>query len=178
VDVGRLQPGLNALLGPEVVVTDARVVADGFHARHSATAREYRYRIETGPYPDPFIARFVWHRPGDLSLPRMRAAARELVGEHDFASFCRLPRDGSGTVRNLQRLAISRSGGLVEVTARANAFLHQMVRSLVGTLVVVGEGRADPDRVKVILAARDRSAAAQMAPPHGLTLERVSYGRR
>jgi len=177
VDVGRLQPRLNALLGPEVVVTDARVVADGFHARHSATAREYRYRIETGPYPDPFTARFVWHRPGDLSLPRMRAAARELAGEHDFASFCRLPRDGSGTVRNLQRLAISRSGGLVEVTARANAFLHQMVRSLVGTLVVVGEGRVDPDRVKVILAARDRSAAAQMAPPHGLTLERVSYGR-
>jgi tRNA pseudouridine38-40 synthase len=159
------------------VVTEARVVPDGFHARHSATAREYRYRIETGPYPDPFTARFVWHRPGELSLPRMRAAARELVGEHDFASFCRLPRDGSATIRNLQRLAITRSGGLVEVTARANAFLHQMVRSLVGTLVAVGEGRIEPDRVPAILAARDRSAAAQMAPPHGLTLERVAYGR-
>src|SRR6266508_2530026 len=127
VDVGRLQPGLNALLGPEVVVTDARVVSDGFHARHSATAREYRYRIETGPYPNPFIARSV---------------------------------------------------GLVEVTARVDSCLHQMVRSLVGTLVLVGKGRVDPDRVKVILAARDRSAAAQMAPPHGLTLEHVSYGRR
>jgi tRNA pseudouridine38-40 synthase len=178
VDVGRLQSRLNALLAPEVVVTDARVVPEGFHARHSATAREYRYRIETGPYPDPFTARFVWHRPGDLSLRRIRAAAGELVGEHDFASFCRLPRDGSPTVRNLQRLAISRSGGLTEVTARANAFLHQMVRSLVGSLVAVGEGRIEPDRVPAILAARDRSAAAQMAPPHGLTLERVWYGRR
>jgi tRNA pseudouridine38-40 synthase len=178
VDVGRLQPGLNALLAPEVVVTEARVVPDGFHARHSATAREYRYRIETGPYPDPFTARFVWHRPGELSLPRIRAAARVLVGEHDFASFCRLPRDGSTTTRNLQRLAIARSGGLVEVTARANAFLHQMVRSLVGTLVAVGEGRIESDRVPAILAARDRSAAAQMAPAHGLTLERVAYGRR
>ena len=178
VDVARLQPGLNALLAPEVVVTDARVMPDGFHARHSATAREYRYRIETGPYPDPFTARFVWHRPGELSLPRMRAAARELVGEHDFASFCRLPSDGSGTVRNLQRLAISRSRDLVDLTARANAFLHQMVRSLVGTLVAVGEGRIEPDRVPSILAAKDRSAAAQMAPPHGLTLERVQYGRR
>jgi tRNA pseudouridine38-40 synthase len=108
----------------------------------------------------------------------MRAAARELVGEHDFASFCRLPRDGSGTVRNLYRLAISRSGDLVEVAARANAFLHQMVRSLVGTLVAVGDGRIEPDRVPAILAARDRSTAAQMAPPHGLTLERVEYGRR
>jgi tRNA pseudouridine38-40 synthase len=178
VDVGRLQPGLNALLAPEVVVTEARVVPDGFHARHSATAREYRYRIETGPYPDPFTARFVWHRPGDLSLRRIRAAAGELVGEHDFASFCRLPRDEAPTVRNLQRLAISRSWGLTEVTARANAFLHQMVRSLVGSLVAVGEGRIEPDRVPAILAARDRSAAAQMAPPHGLTLERVWYGRR
>src|SRR6266540_1923103 len=130
VDVARLQPGLNALLAPEVVVTDARVVPNGFHARHNATAREYRYRIETGPYPDPFTARFVWHRPGELSLPRMRAAARELVGEHDFASFCRQPRDGSGTVRNLQRLAISRSADLFEVTARATSFLHQMGRGL------------------------------------------------
>ena len=177
VDVGRLQPGLNVLLAPEVVVTDARFASDGFHARHSATAREYRYRIETGPVPDPFTARFVWQRPGELSLPRMRAAARELVGEHDFASFCRLPRDGSGTVRNLQRLSISRSGDLVEVTARANAFLHQMVRSLVGTLVAVGEGRIEPERMPPILAARDRAAAAQMAPAYGLTLERVSYGR-
>jgi tRNA pseudouridine38-40 synthase len=178
VDVGRLQPTLNALLAPEVVVTKACGAPDGFHARHSATAREYRYRIETGPYPDPFTARFVWHRSGELSLPRMRAAARELVGEHDFASFCRLPRDGSATTRNLQRVVITRSGGLVEVTARANAFLHQMVRSLVGTLVAVGEGRIEPDRIHAILAARDRSAAAQMAPSHGLTLERVAYGRR
>jgi len=178
IDVGRLQPGLNTLLAPEVVVTDARVAPDGFDARHSATAREYRYRIQTGPIPDPFTARFVWHRPGDLSFPRMRAAARELVGERDFASFCRLRRGGSGTVRNLERLSVSRSGDLVEVSARANAFLHQMVRSLVGTLVAVGEGRTEPDRVPAILAARDRAAAGQLAPPHGLTLDRVLYGRR
>jgi len=177
VDVGGLQPGLNVLLAPEVVVTDARVAPAGFDARHSATAREYRYRIETGPFPDPFTGRFVWHRPGELSLPRMRAAARQLVGERDFASFCRLPRDGSGTVRNLERLSVSRSGGLVEISARANAFLHQMVRSLVGTLVAVGEGRIEPDRVPAILSARDRAAAGQLAPSHGLTLERVRYGR-
>jgi tRNA pseudouridine38-40 synthase len=107
----------------------------------------------------------------------MRAAARGLVGERDFASFCRLPRDGSGTVRHLERLSVSRSGGLVEISARANAFLHQMVRSLVGTLVAVGEGRIEPDRVPAILSARDRAAAGQLAPSHGLTLERVIYRR-
>ena len=178
VDLERLQRSVNGMLAPEIVANEVRRAPEGFNARFSATAREYRYRIDTGPWPDPFEARFVWHRPGGLAVARMRQAARPLLGEHDFASFCRLPRDGSATIRNLQGLVITRSGGLVEVTARANAFLHQMVRSLVGTLVAVGEGRIEPERVHAILAARERSAAAQMAPSHGLTLERVAYGRR
>ncbi|MGH2659219.1 MAG: tRNA pseudouridine(38-40) synthase TruA [Actinomycetota bacterium] len=177
LDVARLQRALNAMLAPEVVVADARFAPRGFDARRSATAREYRYRIDVGPFPDPFTARYVWHRPGDLSVPRMRAAARQLVGERDFASFCRAPKDGSSTVRRLERLTVSRSGHRVEVTARANAFLHQMVRALVGTLVAVGEGRIDPEEVPAILAARERSRAGRVAPPHGLTLERVVYGR-
>jgi tRNA pseudouridine38-40 synthase len=175
VDVVRLQRALNAMLAPEVVVGDARLAPAGFDARFSATAREYRYRIDTGPWPDPFDARFVWHRPGPLSVPRMRLAARELVGEHDFAAFCRRPPDGSGTVRRLERLAVVRSGTRVEVAARANAFLHQMVRSLVGTLVAVGEDARDPADLPGVLASRDRARAAPIAPPAGLTLERVIY---
>lgn len=177
VEVDRLQRAVNAMLAPEVVVTDARPAAPGFDARRSATARGYRYRIDLGPWPDPFTARFVWHRPGSLSLSAMRKAARHLVGEHDFASFCRRPPNGSSTVRRLERLAVSRSGDRVEVHARANAFVHQMVRSLVGTVVVVGEGSRDPDEMPGVLAARDRSAAGPVAPAHGLTLERVIYGR-
>jgi tRNA pseudouridine38-40 synthase len=179
VRVDRLQRAVNAVLAPEVVVTDAHLAAFGFDARRSATAREYRYRIDLGPWPDPFTARFVWHRPGELSVARMRRAATALVGEHDFASFCRRPPEGSSTIRRLERLAVFRSGDRVEVSARANAFLHQMVRSLVGTLVAVGEGRVEPEEVAGILAARDRRAAGgRLAPPHGLTLERVVYGRR
>jgi tRNA pseudouridine38-40 synthase len=177
-DLGRLQRQLNSMLGPEVVVTDARFAPSDFDARFSATAREYRYRIDTGPFADPFSARWVWHREGDLSVPRMRAAAAHLVGEHDFASFCRRPPDDSSTMRRLERLAVSRDGDRVEISARANAFLHQMVRALVGTLVVVGAGRLEPDAMASILAARDRSSSPQMAPAHGLTLERVVYGRR
>jgi len=177
LDVARLQRALNSMLAPEVVVTDVRFAPRGFDARRSATAREYRYRIDVGPFPDPFTAAYVWQRPGDLSLPRMRAAARHLVGEHDFASFCRTPKDGSSTVRRLERLAVSRSGDRVEVTARANAFLHQMVRALVGTLVSVGEGRIDPEEVPAIVAAKERSGAGAVSPPHGLTLERVVYGQ-
>jgi len=157
------------------VVRAARPAPAGFDARHSATARGYVYRIDLGPVPDPFRARFVWHRPGELSVPAMRAAARHLVGERDFASFCRAPNPGASTVRRLERLAIARSGDRLEVRARANAFLHQMVRSLCGTLVAVGEGRIEPESIPAILAARSRTGAGPVAPPHGLTLERAVY---
>ncbi|GIV00082.1 MAG: tRNA pseudouridine synthase A [Actinomycetota bacterium] len=178
VDPERLQRALNALLAPEVVVWDARWAPPGFDARRSASAREYRYRIDLAPWPDPFIARYVWHRPGELSLPRMREAARHLVGEHDFASFGRPHRPGGATVRRLERIAVSRRGDRLEIAVRGNAFLHQMVRSIVGTLVRVGEGRMTPEAVAAALEARDRAAAGPVAPPHGLTLERVVYGRR
>lgn len=178
VDPDRLLRGLNGMLAPEIVVRSARRARDGFDARRSAVAREYRYRISTAPVPDPFTARYVWHRPGPLSVGRMRRAARLLEGEHDFASFCRPAGRGASTVRRLERLAVRRSGDLVEVRARAGAFLHQMVRSLVGTLVDVGEGRMEPEAMPEVLAARSRAAAGRVAPPHGLTLERVLYGVR
>ena len=177
VDPVRVQRSVNGMLGPEVVVVDARIAPEWFDARFSATAREYRYRIDTGPWPDPFTARFEWHLPGELSATRMRAAAHLLIGEHDFASFCRRPPQGGGTVRRLDRLAVSRTGDRVQIAARANGFLHQMVRSLVGTLVAVGEGRMQSAAMPDVLAAGDRSAAGKVAPAHGLTLERVIYGR-
>ena len=177
IDLVRLRRSINAMLAPEVVAWDVRRAPEGFNARHSATAREYRYRIDTGPWPDPFEARFVWHRPGDLRVTAMREAARPLLGEHDFASFCRRPQSG-GTVRRLERLSITRVGDRIDISARANAFLHQMVRALVGTLVAVGDGRLEAGSVREILDARDRGRTPQMAPPHGLTLERVIYGRR
>jgi len=177
VDLERLQRSVNRMLAPEIVAWEVRRATEGFDARFSATARDYRYRIGTGAWPDPFEARFVWHRPGGLAVARMREAARPLLDEHDFASFCRRPQSG-GTVRRLERLSIARAGDRVEITARANAFLHQMVRTIVGTLVRVGEGKLDPASVAEILAARDRGRASQLAPAHGLTLERVVFGRR
>jgi tRNA pseudouridine38-40 synthase len=177
VDLERLQRSVNGMLAPEVVAWDVRRAAEGFDARFSATAREYRYRIDTGPWPDPFEARFVWHRSRRLAVARMREAVRPLLGEHDFASFCRRPQSG-GTVRRLERLSIAGAGDRVEITARANAFLHQMVRALVGTLVAVGDGRLEPGEVAEMLAARNRARTPQMTPAHGLTLERVVFGRR
>lgn len=177
LDPARVQRAVNGLLAPEVVVRSARHAPAGFDARRSATAREYLYRIRTHPVADPFTARFVWHRPGLLSSTAMRRAARALLGEHDFASFCRAAPAPAITVRTLRRLAISARGDQVEVRAIANAFLHQMVRSLVGTLADAGEGRLDAGSMHQILDARSRAAAGRVAPPHGLTLIRVYYGK-
>jgi tRNA pseudouridine38-40 synthase len=173
----RIQKATNAFLSPEIVVLDAREVREGFDARFSATARGYRYVVDTAPAADPFTARYVWHRPAELSIGRMRLAARHLVGEHDFSSFCRHPGQGKPTVRDLQRVSVIRDGSTVIVRFRANAFLHQMVRTIVGTLVRVGEGKLEPQDVRTMLEARKRSVLSQPAPPRGLTLERVSYGR-
>jgi tRNA pseudouridine38-40 synthase len=172
----RLARAVNGMLAPEVVVRFSVRAPDGFDARTSATARQYRYRIRTASVPDPFTARFEWHRPGDYRLGAMRAAARHLVGRHDFTSFCRAPKEGGSTVRTLRRLTARRDGEHLEVGARADSFLHQMVRSLVGTLVAVGEGAMEPGSMPAVLAARDRSAAGPMAPPDGLVLVSVTYG--
>lgn len=171
-----IRRALNDMLGPEVAVTDAGPAPAGFNARHSATGREYRYRVRSGQVPDPFTARYEWHRPGRYRLTAMRRAAALLRGKHDFASFCRPPGEGSSTVRTLQRLSVRRQGDLLEFRARADSFLHQMVRSLVGTLLAVGQGRMEAETMAQVLAAGDRSAAGPVAPPHGLTLLSVHYG--
>ena len=172
---GQVQRAVNGMLGPEVVVRRAARASDGFDARWSATARRYRYRVRTDEVPDPFTARFEWHRPGTYRMGAMRAAARHLTGRHDFASFCRRSGEGS-TVRTLRRLTVRSQDRRLEVGATADGFLHQMVRSVVGTLVAVGEGRMDPEAMPAILAARDRAAAGPVAPPDGLTLVSVTYG--
>lgn len=171
----RIQTAINGFLSPEIVVVGARDVREGFDARFSATSREYRYVIDTALVSDPFTARYVWHRPMGLSIGRMRVAARQLAGEHDFASFCRHPGPGKSTVRDLQHVSVTREGSTVALRVRADAFLHQMVRTIVGTLVRVGEGRLEPPDVRTMLEARKRAAISQPAPARGLTLERVSY---
>ncbi len=176
-DTRPIRDALNGRLGPEVVVRSVTEAPAGFDARFSASAREYRYRIDIGDVPDPFTARFEWHHPCAPDLRTMRIAARHLMGERDFTSFCRHPGAGRPTVRDLQRVSVMRRGDRLELGFRANAFLHQMVRALTGTLVAVGQGTIDPHAMPVILDARDRAAARHIAPPQGLTLERVVYGR-
>ncbi len=175
---GKLRAAINGRLAPEIACIRASDAPPSFDARFSASAREYRYRIDTGEVFDPFTARYTWHRAGNLDIASMRRAARYLLGEHDFTSFCRHPGAGRAVVRDLQRLTVAVSGEQVELGFRANAFLHQMVRALTGTLVRVGDGKLRPDDVATLLANRNRTGTGNLAPAHGLILERVRYGRR
>jgi tRNA pseudouridine38-40 synthase len=175
LDPERMRATLNAVLGPAIVVRDASWAAPGFDARFSARRRTYVYRIDDSPCPDPLRRHSVLHHRHQLDVDRMRAAAEQLVGEHDFASFCR-SRGGATTTRRLREVSIERDAdGIIAVTVVADAFCHQMVRSIVGHLLAVGDGHRDPAATAAILAARDRGRAGNVAPPHGLVLESVSY---
>lgn len=149
--------------------------ADGFDARFSALRRHYAYRLSLAPWGcDPQQARFVtpWSRP--LDLDAMASASRILLGLHDFAAFCR-PRPGATTIRDLQRLDWIRDGDLLTAHVSADAFCWSMVRSLIGALLAVGEGRREPDWCAELLTAQHRSSDFAAAPARGLTLIGVDY---
>jgi tRNA pseudouridine38-40 synthase len=196
----------NSQLAPAIVVRQAEVAPPGFDARHSATARRYRYLVVNAPFADPLLAGLAWHVSDPLDLRAMQAAADALLGEHDFRAFCRRvpgtspddpihrrvvdarwsrlnsPPGTSGSERTGHRAPPSPAlapvtGSLLAFEIEANAFCHQMVRSLVGTLVDVGRGRNRASDMLWIIRSADRQRASQPAPPHGLTLTAVRYGR-
>ncbi len=167
---------LNGLLPEDVQVRRVGLAAPGFDARFSALARTYRYRVADGPAAvDPLARRSVlaWPRPLDLAL--LQAACPSMLGERDFAAYCRR-REGATTVRELLELRWDREDtGLLVMTVRADAFCHSMVRSLVGAMLPVGEGRREPAWPAGLLSLSVRSSAVVVAPPHGLVLEHVAY---
>jgi len=167
---------LNGVLPADVRVRGLREVPEAFDARFSAVWRRYAYRIADHPaLADPLVRRAVLARPRRLDLDAMNAAASGLTGEHDFAAFCKR-REGATTVRKLLDLSWGRDAeGLAVASVRADAFCHHMVRSLVGALVAVGEGRRPPSWAAEVLAAGVRDAAVTVVPAHGLTLEEVGY---
>ncbi len=175
VDCPRLARSLTKLLGPEVAVYGCRLAPDGFSARFSATRRTYRYHILDQPFPDPLRRSMVWHIEDQLEVSSMDRAVGYLVGEHDFASFCRRAKGGS-TVRTVLSAGWIRCpDGLVRLEISGRAFCHQMVRSIAAFCAEVGRGRISPESTPQVLDARDRNAARGAAPPHGLVLWRVDY---
>ncbi len=178
--LSKMRVSLNALTGDDISVSDLCLAPPGFSPRFDAVRRVYRYRIVCGPVPPLFLRDFSWWHRTTLDVGAMRDAATCFVGEHDFKSFCRAASGvGKNTVRTVESVEISEEEVLGErclvVEVVGNAFLHSMVRTMVGTLVEVGEGRRAPHDVTRVLAARDRTAAGETAPAAGLVFERVDY---
>jgi tRNA pseudouridine38-40 synthase len=167
---------LNGILPPDVRVRRVAAAADGFDARFSAVWRRYAYRVaDRAELVDPLTRGHVlaWQRP--LDLDAMNAACEPLLGLQDFASFCK-HREGATTVRTLLDLSWARDdAGLAVATVRADAFCHHMVRSLVGCLLAVGDGRRAPAWAGEVLSAAVRDPSVAVVPAHGLTLEEVGY---
>lgn len=178
IPVERLPLALNSLLPADIVAKKAVRVSPDFHPRFDATSRVYRYLIDNRPVPSALLRRYAWHIPEPLDVEAMKQAAQFLVGVHDFASFHASGSDLGSTVREMKRVTVVRRGGVVAITMEANAFLYHMARIVVGTLVEIGLGRRHPDEMRAILEARDRSVAGKTAPPHGLCLVQVKYGRK
>jgi tRNA pseudouridine38-40 synthase len=161
--------------GERVAVLAASVVADDFDARFSARARHYLYRIANRRAPAALDHGKVWWVPRPLDAAAMHEAAQALVGRHDFTTFRSTQCQANSPLRTLDRLDVSRDGDTIEVRASARSFLHNQVRSMVGSLKKVGEGGWAAGDLRAVLDARDRAACGQVAPPDGLFLVRVDY---
>jgi tRNA pseudouridine38-40 synthase len=167
-----------------VAVRDARWVPESFHARFSAIWRHYRYTILNTPTPDPFLSTTAWHLHAPIDVRPMQLASDAIMGERDFSAFCRKPEpdDEEGPdvkpasmKRFVMQATWRREQDLVTFEVRANAFCHQMVRSLVGTFVDIGLGKRPPSDMMALIRSGRRQDASQVAPPHGLCLWEVGY---
>jgi tRNA pseudouridine38-40 synthase len=194
VNIGQLAKAMNAHLGPDIAIQEARMEPKGFHARYSATWREYRYRIWSGTR-QPNADGYVWGFPQQLDLDRMADAANRIAGEHDFAAFAsggegvpwssRKDRQHGSTrivqlctVREMESWwgATRHDGRLYETRIVANGFLPRMVRGIVGTLIEIGRGARPADLIDELFVAKDRRKAPKNVPAEGLTLWAVGYG--
>ena len=175
-----LTKALNDILPPSIRVLEVTDAPPKFHARKSARAKTYRYRMLRSPICPPFLARYVWHYPYPLDENAMRQAAALVAGERDFTSFAAVdPEHGEqedvSNVRHIFCSTWEQDGEEFIYTVRGSGFLHHMVRNLVGTFVLVGKGTLSPDDITRILEARNRSAAGATAPASGLYLVNVEY---
>lgn len=166
---------LNALLPDDIVIKDAQEAAPSFHARFSAKAKEYRYKVRIAQERDVFLRNYCYHFPYPLDIGAMRRSLSLIEGTHDFTSFCSAKTDVDDRVRTIYTADMTVQDDLLEFRFIGNGFLYNMVRIIVGTILEVGQGKRSVDSISSALAAKDRRFAGKMAPSQGLYLWKVYY---
>ena len=170
-----LRDAINGNLERDIRVTSVEFLDNDFHARVWAKRKTYRYAIWTGEVVSPFRHRYVFHNRSPLDVEQMRAAAKALIGTHDFIAFAGGQMDSDNTLRTVYSLDVERHPNLITIKACGNGFLKYMVRTIAGTLIEVGRGRRTAASIADVLRSRDRGQAGQTAPAAGLTLVQVDY---
>lgn len=175
----RMSYALNQRLPEDIVIVKSEEVPPDWHPRYQTEMiKTYEYHIYNAEYPNPMKRRYSTFVSFAMDIDRMREGAAYIVGEHDFASFCNIRTNASDTVRTVQDITITASGADITIRVMGNGFLYNMVRIIAGTLIRVGRGFYTPERVKEILDAKERTAAGVTAPPNGLVLVRIDYGKQ
>lgn len=172
-----LRRGLNSILKKDIRVLAVAEVDESFHARYSAIAKEYIYRVDTSDYPDPFRRLYTYHHPYRTDVERMQAAMETIIGTHDFTSFCSTKTDVEDKVRTIYQAQVWQEPESGEIIFRfyGNGFLYNMIRILVGTLLQIGDRLKPVGAMEQILAAQDRNESGPTAEPQGLYLKKVYY---
>jgi len=175
IDLTSLTRGLNSLLPDDIRVGSAMERDLSFHARYSARSKTYVYTIHNAPRHSPFSVRYSWHVPYGLDSALMNKGVRSLIGKRDFASFKKKKEPYRSSEREILMAGVRRRGSFIHIVIEATGFLRYMVRNIVGTLVLLGEGRITLEEFGDIVEARDRDSAGPTAPPQGLFLRRIRY---
>ena len=166
---------MNSLLPEDIVVVDSCEVPADWHPRHCNTEKTYEYRVLNRKLPDPMRRRDTYFVSFPMDMDRMKKAAEYLKGTHDFKSFCNVHTQVEDTVRTIYDLEVLREDDILTFRVRGNGFLYNMVRILAGTLIGVGRGLIDPEKIPQILEAKDRQEAGMTVPPQGLALVKIDY---
>lgn len=176
IPLERIPHALNNFLPPDISVLSAKEVPEDFHARYSCKGKEYIYKIWNADIRNPFLDGYAYHYWYSLDIEGMNRAAENIIGCHDFTSFCTLTNRKKGDFhRTVKNLSVKREEDMVIVTVEADGFLYNMVRIIVGTLLYVSQGKIAPEDIPAIIKAENRKLAGPTAPPDGLYLNRVFY---
>jgi tRNA pseudouridine38-40 synthase len=175
IDISSIAKGVNSLLPGDIRVKDAREVDESFHARYSAESKSYIYCIVNARHHSPFHVRYSWHIPYTLNARLMNESIKEIIGVHDFSSFKKKNEMYKKHEREVLRAGVRRRGRFIYIFIEATGFLRYMVRNIVGTLVLVGEGKNSKEDFITVLQSKDRINAGPTAPPQGLFLRKIRY---